>query len=57
MYPSDFTGQGIILLRSAAGAALAPGIEAGTGDTVHSAHQRDGVVFPVCFDELEDFRF
>src|SRR3989338_1249452 len=40
-----------------AGATTAPGIEPGTGDAVHAAHQSDGMVFPVYFDEVEDFRF
>src|SRR5665647_1615003 len=40
-----------------AGATTAPGIEPGTGDAIHTTHQRDGIDFPVYFDELEDFRF
>ena len=36
---------------------MPPAIVAGTRHAIHPAHQRHLVFGPVCFDELEDFRF
>jgi hypothetical protein len=37
--------------------AMPPTIVAGACHAIHPAHQRNFVFGPVCFDELEDFRF
>jgi len=51
MHSLDLAGQRLILLRTMAGATTAPGIKPGTGDAIHTAHQRDGMVFPVRFEK------
>lgn len=53
----DADGQFLVCLHPRARGALAPGVVAGAGDAVQAAHQGYLVVFPVCFDEVEDFRF
>lgn len=57
MHADDLIEQCRVLLNAHGGTAMAPGVIAGTRDAVEPAHQRDFVGFPVCFDELEDFRF
>jgi|RhiMetdeSRZDD1v2_1073273.scaffolds.fasta_scaffold48247_7 hypothetical protein len=51
----DALQQPLILLAAGARAAMAPGVVAAASHRVQSAHYRDRVLRPVCFDELEDF--
>jgi len=57
MYLKNLFEQRGIVLPTLARPPLSPSVIAATSDTIEVAHQRDGVGFPVCFDELEDFRF
>lgn len=57
MDADDLIEQCRILLHTLARTTMAPSVIASTGDTIESAHHRDFVGFPVCFDEFEDFRF
>ena len=57
MHLFDALHQDVVFLCTPTGAAIKPGIEAGTGDTLHTTHHGDRQFSPVHFDEFEDFRF
>ncbi len=50
-------GKRLVLALTLATLARAPGVIPRSRDPVDPAHQRESVLHPVYFDELEDFRF
>ncbi|MNC89203.1 hypothetical protein D3C83_51060 [compost metagenome] len=57
MHRTDLGRQRLVLALTLATLARAPGVEPGSRYPIHAAHQRESVLVPVYFDELEDFRF